>query len=359
MRKTPDGSIIDDNERVIFFSADRFKKDIFELDCCFICGARRDTNEFNDEHVIPDWLLRKHNLHDRKLTLPNGRQTTYSRNKVPCCCDCNELLGRELEEPVRNLLSVEYEEMCDLILNTNALGKLFRWMCLLVFKTHYRDRSIRWNVDQRKPDDRISNAYDWNELHHIHAVARSVYTKCDIAPEVIGSLNFFPMNENELEEDFDFGDLYPAQSVLIRSGQIGLVAVLNDAGAANMGFEPISKRITGALSNIQLREVLSHLSTINMHLKHRPEYSTLCDLSSGEASIIASIPKKFEIERPYTTTFGGLMHFTCGNIIRQTQTPNLPEVLAKVKEGNYTFLFNSDGSFNEDTIRKLPPDSPA
>ncbi len=353
MRKTPDGSIIDDKGQVVFFSVSRFIKDICELDCCFICGASRDTKEFNDEHVIPDWLLRKHQLHDQKLILPNGHNTTYSRNKVPCCLDCNELLGRELEEPVRNIFSVEYNEALDLILNANALGKLFRWLCLTVFKTHYRDRSMRWSLDQRRPDDRISDVYDWKELHHIHAIARSIYSKCKITPEVLGSICLFPMKTGSQFEDFDFVDLYPAQSVLIKSGQMGVVAVLNDSGAANIGFEPISKKISGALSNIQLREILSHLSTINMHLKHRPKYSTLCDLSSGEALITASIPEDFEIERPYYETFGGLLHFTCGNIIRQSRIPNMEAFLAKIKEGNHTFLFNGDGTFKENVSREI------
>ena len=134
---------------------------------------------------------------------------------------------------------------------------------------------------------------------------------------------------------------------------MGVVAVLNDSGAANIGFEPISKKISGALSNIQLREILSHLSTINMHLKHRPKYSTLCDLSSGEALITASIPEDFEIERPYYETFGGLLHFTCGNIIRQSRIPNMEAFLAKIKEGNHTFLFNGDGTFKENVSREI------
>ena len=37
--KTADGSFVDANGQVIFFSTQRFVKDICLGDCCFICGA--------------------------------------------------------------------------------------------------------------------------------------------------------------------------------------------------------------------------------------------------------------------------------------------------------------------------------
>lgn len=354
MKKTVDGSIIDDNGRVVYFSIERFLRDICYNDFCFICGASPDSVEFNNEHVIPDWLLKKHQLYDRKLILPNGHVTTYSRNKIPCCKNCNTLLGREIENPVQRLFAAEYDEFADQIINTNAVGLLFRWLCLVVFKTHYRDRSIRWNPDQRTPKYQIGDRYDWDELHHIHAVARSVYSSSKISPEVIGSLLVFPMDKNEREEEFDFVDLYPAQTVLLQSGSIGLIAVLNDSGGANIGFEPISERINGRLSGIQLREVLAHVSIINMHIKQRPEYSTFADLSSDQSFIRAEIPEKFELENHGDEEFGEVLHFTCGGLVRQSRTPNKEELLSRIKSGKYTFLFDKDGSFKKDSYRKLP-----
>ena len=58
-RMTDDGSALSNDDRVIFFSFHRFIADIVQGKCCFICGARRGTVPFNDEHILPDWILRK------------------------------------------------------------------------------------------------------------------------------------------------------------------------------------------------------------------------------------------------------------------------------------------------------------
>lgn len=51
VQKTSDGSVVDVDGKVIYFSVDRFIKDICEGDCCFICGAAPETTDFNNEHI--------------------------------------------------------------------------------------------------------------------------------------------------------------------------------------------------------------------------------------------------------------------------------------------------------------------
>ena len=91
--KTEDGSIIDRNGRVVYFSTQRFVRDICEGNCCFVCGAHPDEKQFNDEHILPQWLLRRFNLHSRMLVLPNDGDLSYGRLTVPCCAECNTLMG--------------------------------------------------------------------------------------------------------------------------------------------------------------------------------------------------------------------------------------------------------------------------
>jgi hypothetical protein len=86
---TEDGSIIDRVGKVIFFSAQRFVDDICLGNCCFICGAKPEHKPFNNEHILPEWLLRRYDLFSRTITLPNDRTVRYDRYTVPCCVDCN------------------------------------------------------------------------------------------------------------------------------------------------------------------------------------------------------------------------------------------------------------------------------
>jgi len=55
--KTSDGSIVDQNGKVIFFSSRRFIDDICIGNCSFM-RAKPEVRPFNDEHVFAEWLLR-------------------------------------------------------------------------------------------------------------------------------------------------------------------------------------------------------------------------------------------------------------------------------------------------------------
>ncbi len=99
--KTNDGSVLDSSGKVLYFSCERFVRDIAEGNCCFICGADKATTKFNDEHVIPDWVLKRFRLHSRTITLPNDTEFSYGRYKIPCCERCNSLLGSTFETPIQ------------------------------------------------------------------------------------------------------------------------------------------------------------------------------------------------------------------------------------------------------------------
>ena len=105
LKRLPDGTILSSDNRILYFSWDRFKSDICEGTCCFICGMPKNGNEFNDEHILPNWILRKFDLHRQSITLPNGQTLKYGSYKIPCCVTCNSLLGEELENPLSTVLS--------------------------------------------------------------------------------------------------------------------------------------------------------------------------------------------------------------------------------------------------------------
>jgi hypothetical protein len=103
--RTKDDSVKDDSGKILFFSKERFVNDICLGRCCFICGAGPDSKPLNDEHVIPLWVLRKFNLFDRTIDLPNGTTVKYGQYKVPCCVDCNSLMGRKIEERISRVVN--------------------------------------------------------------------------------------------------------------------------------------------------------------------------------------------------------------------------------------------------------------
>jgi hypothetical protein len=171
---TKDGSIEDESGRVIFFSAKRFMDDICLGDCCFICGAKPGSKPFNDEHILPEWILRHYNLFARTISLPNGVLARYDRYTIPCCVDCNDLMGRDIETPISNALHRGPEPFAEFIQEAGL--NVFVWMGLIFLKTHLKDRKYRVHLDQRMGDDKIADQYDWEDLHHLHSIVRCFYT---------------------------------------------------------------------------------------------------------------------------------------------------------------------------------------
>ena len=164
--KTADGSIEDHTGKVLFFSKDRFVNDICLGSCCFICGAQPGSKPFNDEHVIPDWILRKFDLFDRTITLPNATTIKYARYNVPCCAECNSLMGRQVEERISKVVNAGPDAVQNHIRDGNGL-EVFVWLGLIFLKTHLKDRDYRVHLDHRKGDSKIGDAYDWETMHHM------------------------------------------------------------------------------------------------------------------------------------------------------------------------------------------------
>lgn len=126
---TQDGSLIR-NRKTIYFSFDRFLKDIVHGDRCFICGANPELVPFNDEHVLPDWILRRYGLHNRVIILPNYTRFRYGQFKIPCCESCNSMLGGKVERSMQEMFDRGYKALAEHVVSDGPY-KLFCWMRLI------------------------------------------------------------------------------------------------------------------------------------------------------------------------------------------------------------------------------------
>lgn len=270
----PARTIIASDGRVLVFSCDQFVSDICRDDCCFICGSRPGSKPFNDEHIIPKWVLRRFGLFGQQVTLPNGERRHYRGYTLPCCQECNSLLGERVETPVSELLAGSYEEILAR-LDSDRAHLLFRWLCLLFLKTHLKDRFVRFHLDARKGIETIGESYIWPELHHLHCVARASYSRADVQAGVLGSLAVFKIEDPTADSEFDYADLTDEQTVVLRLGDFGVAAVLNDSGAAAIGIRHRLGKIDGPLTMVQLREVGARLAVANSDLLNRPSFGSL------------------------------------------------------------------------------------
>jgi hypothetical protein len=342
--KHGDGSLEDSDGNIIFYSVERFEEEICEGGHCFLCGAHPDEKEFSDEHIIPKWVLNKLDLFDESITLPNNEKLRYSKYTVPCCKDCNSFLGREIEEEIRNVV-VGGLDSVNKYVTDHGPWKIFLWLALIFFKTHLKDTYLRKHLDQRKGEETIASDYNWGVLHHIHCIVRAIQTGAHIENECFGTTAILPAKVSDLYSRYDYRDTYGANTILLRIGDIAFLSVLDDSCAAAHFFSGHFKRITGPLSPIQLREVLSHLTLLNLKLKYRPEYQTKLDPQTGEVSIIATLPDKMELEEHTKEELGEILYSNVSEYAKSMKSPDEEFNESNIRNGNYHFLFDEKGEF--------------
>jgi hypothetical protein len=347
---TKDGSLLRDG-KVVYFSYERFVQEIVRGNRCFMCGANPELTAFNDEHVLPDWLLRRYGLHNRVITLPNQTEFKYGQFKMPCCESCNEKLGDQVEKPIREMFNKGYKGFAEQ-LKSDGPYELFCWMCLIFVKTHLKDNGLAMHQDHRKGAQEIGELHSWSDLHHIHCMARAFYTNCNIRPEAVGSLLVLPAKILPRRESFDYCDLSFAQTMLLRIDEIAVIAALDDSGACASLIQDFILRIKGPLSPLQLRELATHMAAINIHLAKRPMFGSDVNFLTGEYTIGAERPDEIELIEWKNEILGKLMHYICGSAMPEYDEK--PEILENIKTGRYTFVLNDKGEFAADHMDPLP-----
>jgi len=343
--KLEDGSVVDANGKVIFFSTERFVNDICLGNCCFICGAKPDEKQFNNEHVLPEWLLRRYDLFSKTITLPNDVAVRYDQYTVPCCAECNSLMGEVVEKPISEVVRGGVESINNFVTKGDLL-KMIVWMGLIFLKTHLKDRAHRFHLDTRKGEEKIGDDYDWEHLHHIHCVVRCFYTGCTVEEEAVGSFLVVPVKAPPGQEPFDFADLYVAQTMLLRLDDTAMLTVFDDSGGAMNYFWQKLEKIKGPVSDLQLREIMVELAFLNLHLKERPIFQTNIDLVQESCRIIGTRPELDLVEMDRQVR-GKLLFRAVQHALPFINTPGLTEdeILEAIEAGNFSFLFNNDGEF--------------
>jgi hypothetical protein len=338
--------------RVLIFSCQEFVDEISLGQCCFVCGAHRNDKVFNDEHVVPKWVLKRCDLFERTITLMDGQLRTYDRYKIPCCKDCNSLLGKRVETPVSKLLSGGFDAILGR-LDTGAINLLFVWLCLLFLKTHLKDRSVPQHPDPRRGSGRLADGYDWGDLHHLHCVARAPFTEASIEPAVLGSIKIFKVSDASTADTFDYSDFTNQQTVSVRIDDFAIVAVLNDSGAAQMAWDMIWPRITGAISTVQLREAAALLACANSDLLNRPVFGTAYSARDDTVRLFAEHEDRPAFGPFDPAKFGEMFAFAMRDRMAHLAVGgerNPVKVEALIRSGKVRFLLDEKGDFRPQEV---------
>jgi len=349
--QTPDGSVVDEKGRLVYISGERFRRDIVEGNCCFLCGNAPTSNEFTDEHIIPDWVLREFSLHNLKVTLPNGATLPYSKYRVPCCTACNSLLGQSVEQPISQVFKGGYAAVIEFI-QKETPWPLFAWMNLLFLKTHLKDRTLRYSLDARQGTEKIADFYDWSPMHHVHCIVRAYYTGAKLDPRLMGSVFILPAKNCEWFERFDYADFSHHKTMMIRLGETAVVCVLDDACATySLLKDWFTPKLGGPLSPVQLREILARFAHANAAIRTRPAFHTTFE--KGQSYISVTHPDQFETDPGDPLLLGKLMEHTCVSLLKGYLGKNEEEVIKGIRSGGWTFLVAPDGKFDAQSMEPM------
>lgn len=341
---TPD-SVRDNRGQILFVNAERFYEDICKGGHCFLCGIGPREAEFTDEHVIPKWLLKKYTLHDRTITLPNFTDIRYSQYKVPCCSRCNQLLGRKVEQPIRELMELGFEYVARYI-NEHGPWPIFVWLALIFIKLHIKDLSLKMSLQSPSDSGRIGDMHDWPSLHHVHCIARMPYTGVGAEPEVLGSFLMFRAKLENRVEMFDFRSYTASKTMSLTLGDMFFVVCLDDAGMVRQCRQSRLSRISGPLSPLQRREMLALFGYTRLVLKQLPTFRTMIDSAVGQVTIASDVPRYVQaVENDQL--WGDILDTVCGDILDRIDQPDIEEVRGHIRRGEWSFLVDGNGHFIE------------
>lgn len=334
----PDGTIVGEEGKVLHFSIRQFVESVVKDGCCFICGRpRSDSVPFNDEHVVPKWILRRFNLFDDHITLPNRAHVPYRSYKVPCCVECNSKLGERLETPVSELFGLGFSKMMRQVTDEDV--KLIHcWVALLFLKMMLKDLTYRWELDARNGLRTIGDDHEREGFHHIQCLARTPVIGATLDDSARGTMIFVPaVPVEEPRAEYDYGDHTMSRTVMVRIGDVYLFTVLNDAGMTQQVVEPYFRRL-GALTGPQAREVNTHLAFNSLRLTERPDFRTRMDPRNGALIVEATVPEEYSIMEANRHFYGGMLHFACLDLVNAQNEQ-------AIMEGRWSCVFDDNDTF--------------
>jgi len=336
--KEYDGTFIDGAGRQVFISAERFISHIAQGDSCFICGRLPSSVPFNKEHVLPNWILRGYGIREASITVPGGLENKYSEYLIPCCTACNSALGDEFEAPISRAIKGGWNVFTQFLQRSENIALLYRWLALIFLKTHLKDKTNP--MPSELGQGSLAQFVDWTAMHHLHCLVRTQFSGSVVGPGVQGTFMVFQMRLDEEVEPFDYADWELSKTIMLRVGEVGMIAVMNDSEAAGNKIRPFLTHLS-SVTKLQLREIFARVADLNSRIEARPQYFTAIDRIRSRLEIGVRIPTAQPMFSEITSdSLGPILKFACGEFVNDGARKQLGA-------GAYTFFrIDSKGYFH-------------
>lgn len=303
--------------RPLYLTIDDFVEKIATGEACFVCSrAPKDGERFTKEHILPAWLLRQFDFvrpesRDR-ITLGNGRKINHPKYTVPCCTQCNALMGAEIEQSVRYLFQNSFLDFnVALSEQPGVLERLYCWLALILFKSIYKDKTSPSFDKAGRYSGAMDKNRDWSNFHHLNTTCRAFYPEITIRAQALGSILVFEMCEEGKGTEFAYSTFVEQQGIFLKVNKIGIIAFFDDAGFSKsiFGMNFSKPELVPPWYLTEALEVFGHLTVINEFLEFRPSFGTWVDSERTRAELYADVPRVmrayFDQENDEHLTFRG------------------------------------------------------
>lgn len=245
---------------------------------CFLCGAGLKGTR-TKEHVFPQWLLRRHGLTAQKLTLLNDTHIRYGQLVVPCCADCNTAWLSSLE----GVMQRAFETGPDLV--RSMPGQVFQWMLKIFYGLLIREMSLAVDRATSQPD--VIMPPEHVEAYRMaHVFLQSVRQHFEFVGRPPFSLLILPLHVYGDERDFDYIDSPAAGVFALRSGEVGIILVLEDCASQQPGFSELEGKVAGHhLLDIQFYQLFAMVRYRASLMQRVPRYTALHDEGSDTVTV--------------------------------------------------------------------------
>jgi len=236
----------------------------FAENTCFLCGC---DEYISREHVIPRWILSRHGLWNRTITLLNGTSLPYRQLTIPCCENCNTKHLAILENKLKSVMDKGYDSV-------SAMDPywLFQWASKIFYGLLFRELTLP--ADRKNPLSKSIITPRTLELYrtiYFFMLSIRVRFTFDIRPFSI----FVVQIEHPGDfEAFDYLDSFVFTTMSIRINNVGVICVLQDNGAQEAEFAWLYEKIgSNPLTPVQFNELHLFHTYASKRFKRKPFYT--------------------------------------------------------------------------------------
>ncbi len=203
---------------------------------CFLCLTPLTPENLTREHIFPKWLLNRHDLWDKSMTLMNGTLIKYRQLTIPCCLECNGTHLSQMEKEVGTAFASGYQAVKEMDRKV-----LFSWLAKIFYGLLVKERHSLLDL-RNQNGDKILDDDDLNRFAMHHLLMQTV--RGDVnwrAPNDENPWSIFVLkcqtSDEEPSLNFDYIDENKIPFLAIRSGDVAVVASLQDWGYLESALE--------------------------------------------------------------------------------------------------------------------------